>query len=116
MKQMVAEGHTLAMHSYTHDCDKIYESVESFGRLLPALSSDPGRSGNHSNYFPVSRGSLNSYNQETYQEIIAEMLRRGFVFYDWNLAACDAVPVPPDKEEIVSNILEPAVDKNADSF
>ena len=112
MKQMVAEGHTLAMHSYTHDCDKIYESVESFledyYQLFHLIQDEVGIT---PTIFRFPGGSLNSYNQETYQEIIAEMLRRGFVFYDWNLAACDAVPVPPDKEEIVSNILEPAVDK-----
>ena len=30
LRRIVEEGHTLGMHSYTHDYDQIYESVESF--------------------------------------------------------------------------------------
>lgn len=29
-KRIVDEGHTIAAHSYTHDYEKIYQSVDSF--------------------------------------------------------------------------------------
>lgn len=34
------------------------------------------------------------------------MLRRGFVYYDWNLSAEDAFHVSPSAEDILNNILD----------
>lgn len=36
-------------------------------------------------------GSVNSYNVGIHQQLIAEMTRRGFVYFDWNVANGDAV-------------------------
>ena len=30
MRDMVAQGHTITMHSYTHDYNKVYQSVEDY--------------------------------------------------------------------------------------
>ena len=31
-RRIVGDGHTLGMHSYSHDYSKVYSSVEAFGR------------------------------------------------------------------------------------
>lgn len=107
MKQIVAEGHTLGMHSYTHDYYTIYDSVEAFledyYQLFCLIREEVGVT---PTLFRFPGGSINGYNQGLYQEIIAEMLRRGFVYYDWNLSAEDAFHVSPSAEDILNNILD----------
>ena len=106
MKQIVADGHTLGMHSYSHDYTKIYSSVEEFladyYQLFTLIRDEVGVT---PTVFRFPGGSLNAYNQGVYEEIVAEMLRRGFVYYDWNLSAQDAASVPPSKGEILQSIL-----------
>lgn len=107
MKRIVAEGHALGMHSYTHDFHTIYDSVEAFledyYQLFTLIRDEVGVV---PTVFRFPGGSLNGYDRGVYQEIIAEMLRRGFVYYDWNLSAEDALSVPPPKEQILRNILD----------
>ena len=39
--------------------------------------------------FRFPGGSINAHNRGIYQEIISEMLRRGFLYYDWNVSTQD---------------------------
>lgn len=86
IKKAAAAGHTIGMHSYSHDYEKIYTSVEDFlddfYKLFVILRDEAGVT---PTVFRFPGGSLNNYNQGVYKEIIAEMLRRGFRYYDWNL-------------------------------
>ncbi len=108
-RQIVQAGHTLGMHSYSHNYKTIYTSVEDFladyYRLFTLLRDTTGVT---PTVFRFPGGSLNSYNQDIYEEIIAEMLRRGFVYYDWSLSAEDAAAVSPKAENITAHILEGA--------
>lgn len=86
LRRIVQEGHTLGIHSATHEYQRIYSSVENFledfaaarNRIVRATGREPA-------VFRFPGGSLNAYNRAVYQEIIAEMLRRGYVYYDWNV-------------------------------
>ena len=92
MRNIVEAGHTLAIHSYTHDYQKIYASVEAYledfnqmyCQIVEATGVKP-------QIFRFPGGSINSYNGTIYMDIIAEMTRRGFVYFDWNAANGDAV-------------------------
>ena len=110
MRDIVSEGHTIAMHSYTHDYDDIYASVEDYlddmYRIFTLIKETTGVT---PTVFRLPGGSINGYNYEVYQDIISEMLRRGFVPYDWNISSGDASsssPTPVDK--ILSNVLNKA--------
>lgn len=37
--------------------------------------------------FRFPGGSINAYNSTIFQELIAEMLRRGYTYYDWNVTS-----------------------------
>ena len=91
MRDIVAAGHTLAMHSWSHDYKKVYASVEAFldefYRLYQYIYEVTGV---YPSVYRFPGGSINGYNRGVYQEIIAEMTRRGFVYYDWNASAQDA--------------------------
>ena len=105
IKKAAAAGHTIGMHSYSHDYEKIYTSVEDFlddfYKLFVILRDEAGVT---PTVFRVPGGSLNNYNQGVYKEIIAEMLRRGFRYYDWNLSAEDAAKKSPSASTIVEGI------------
>lgn len=92
MKRVVDEGHTIAIHSISHDYGKIYASVESYlDDFYETYMSVYNATGVKPEIFRFPGGSINNYNRLTYMQIIAEMTRRGFVYYDWNVSGEDAV-------------------------
>lgn len=107
MRDIVAAGHTLAVHSWSHDYTKIYASVEAFlddfNQIYEWVHEVTGV---YPQIFRFPGGSINGYNRGTYQEIIAEMTRRGFVYYDWNASAQDATVTPLAPSVIAENCLK----------
>lgn len=92
LKRVVDEGHTVGLHSWSHDYDEIYASVDAFvedfakvyNRVYDITGEKPWA-------FRFPGGSYNNFNKETADDIIAEMKRRGFAYYDWNAATSDAM-------------------------
>ena len=91
MRRMVQEGHTIGMHSYSHVYSEIYGSVEAYlddmYRVFKLIRDTTGVT---PSCFRFPGGSLNAYNAAVHKEIMAEMLRRGFVPFDWNVSSGDA--------------------------
>ncbi len=91
LRRIVEEGHTLAIHSNTHNYRQIYASVDSFLADFEAVYRlIEQETGVKPSIFRFPGGSINAYNAGIYPEIIAEMTRRGFRYYDWNVSAQDA--------------------------
>lgn len=89
--EIVSRGHTLAIHTYSHDMPLIYTSVEAYlDDFYKIYNLIYEATGVKPNVFRFAGGSINSYNRLMYREIIAEMSRRGFVYYDWNVSGEDA--------------------------
>ena len=107
MRDIVAAGHTLAMHSWSHDYRKIYASVdaflEDFDRLYRWIYEVTGT---RPQVYRFPGGSLNGYDRGVYQEIVAEMTRRGFVYFDWNASAQDATVTPRPAADIAADCLK----------
>ncbi len=90
MKQIVEEGHSIGVHTYTHVYEIIYSSIEAYledfkleyDLIYKATGIKPS-------IFRFPGGSINSYNRNIYQQLIAEMTRRGFTYYDWNISSGD---------------------------
>ncbi len=90
-KRIVDEGHTIGVHSTTHDYDKIYKDVTSFLQdFEPVSNLIEETTGVKPTIFRFPGGSINIYNADIYEEIIAEMIRRGYLYYDWNASSGDA--------------------------
>lgn len=112
IKKAAAAGHTIGMHSYSHDYDKIYTSVEDFlADFYQLFTLLRDKAGVTPTVFRFPGGSLNNYNQGVYKEIVAEMLRRGFRYYDWNLSAEDAAKKSPSARTIVEGITSYSAEK-----
>ena len=107
MKKIAAAGHTIAMHSWSHDYGKVYASVDAFleeySRLYEWIHDVTGV---YPSIFRFPGGSINSYDRCVYQEIIAEMTRRGFIYFDWNVSAGDATMTPRDVSAITQDWLK----------
>ncbi len=111
-KRIVAEGHTLAMHSYSHNYKTCYASVEAFlDDFYKVFTVMRDQVGYTPTMFRFPGGSTNAYNYGVEQDIISEMLRRGFVPYDWNVSAQDATSKPLPVETILSNVMSTAAGK-----
>ena len=91
IKRIVDEGHTLGVHTYSHNYRQIYASVDAFlDDFYKMWSYLYETTGEKPTVFRFPGGSINAYNRVIYQNIAAEMLRRGFTYYDWNVASGDA--------------------------
>lgn len=111
MRDIVAAGHTIGMHSYTHNYTQIYSSVEAYLEdMYQIFAQIRETTGETPTVFRFPGGSINAYNHAIYRELIAEMLRRGFVPCDWNLSSGDATGTPAPASEIVRSVVGPAAD------
>lgn len=92
LKRAAAEGHVIGMHTYCHDYRKIYSSVDSFledyDTLRETLEELLGES---PSLFRFPGGSYCTYCKPIRKELIEEMTRRGYTYYDWNVSAEDSV-------------------------
>ena len=92
MKAVADAGHSIGVHSISHDYEKVYESVESYlDDFYATYTCVYEATGVKPQIFRFPGGSINNYNRFVYMQIIAEMTRRGFVYYDWNVSGEDAV-------------------------
>ena len=103
-QRIVAEGHTLAMHSYSHKYDEIYESKESFAEDLTMLQDYLYQiTGIWPRFYRFPGGSSNTVSKVDMQELIAYLNENGITYFDWNIASGDAVSEQLSKEAIVEN-------------
>jgi len=107
MRDIVAQGHTLGMHSYCHEYATVYQSVEAFlDDMYQIFTQIKEVTGTTPTLFRFPGGSINSYNAGIYQELVAEMMRRGFVPCDWNMSGEDAVNGSHSPSQIVQNVMK----------
>ncbi|HOE76808.1 MAG TPA: polysaccharide deacetylase family protein [Rectinema sp.] len=105
LRRTAQEGHTIGMHSYTHKYTLIYDSVENF---IEDLNKNYLYIKNNTGISPTilrfPGGSINTYNLEIYQSLCAEVLRRGFIYCDWNVSSGDALK-EATTDSIVDNVI-----------
>ena len=105
-QRIVEEGHTLAMHSYSHKYDEIYESKEAFARDLNSLQEYLyGTTGVWPRIYRFPGGSSNTVSKVDMQELIEYLTDIGITYFDWNVASGDAVSRTLPAETIVNNCL-----------
>ena len=91
LKEIVNRGHTIGIHSYSHDYKKIYSSVNEYlADFEKCFNYIYTNTGVKPTLFRFPGGSINDYNRLIYKQIIAELGRRGFVYTDWNVSGEDA--------------------------
>lgn len=95
LKRMHEEGHTIGIHTYSHNYKEIYQSVEAyvedFYKVYDFLEDTLGI---QIEIFRFPWGSVNQYNKKIRNELIQEMEAKGFRFYDWNVSGEDSTGNP----------------------
>ena len=111
IKRMTDEGHTVGVCSFSTDYKTIYQSVDAFlADFNKAYTAIYNACGVYPNIFRFPCGSINEYNSKIYRELISEMTRRGFVFFDWNVNSDDNGDNQEDWEAIVQDVAEDVKD------
>lgn len=105
-RRIVEEGHTLGMHSYTHDYSVIYASEEAFMEDMEKLQRYLyDVTGVQSTYIRFPGGSSNKVSEVDMRLLITDVHEAGMEYFDWNVSSQDASSRPLTKEEILDNCL-----------
>lgn len=94
-KDIVKRGHTLALHSYSHDYSSIYRSTSAYFKDLNRLSDYVYKTtGVRSKILRFPGGGSNtvsrSYCRGIMTTLTKEVQNRGYRYYDWNVDSGDA--------------------------
>lgn len=104
IREIVSRGHTLGMHSYSHDYQEIYESVESFAadykRLRDYLFDITGV---ECKIYRFPGGSSNTVSDTDMREFAAYLESEGITFYDWNISSGDGGSILLSAQRLIEN-------------
>ena len=118
------EGHTVGLHTYTHDWD-IYKSMDTYLDDLSKISERVKNiTGQESKYVRFPGGSTNqkvfyrSKNTLTMREIANKIESMGYKFYDWNVCVEDAgaCASAKNKETCVINYFKNGLKKDRNNI
>lgn len=105
------EGHTIGLHSYTHDY-AIYSSVDAYLNDLYAIQEKVKRITGHTSYiirFPGGSSNTISKNYDNGTRIMSQLTKivkeKGFRYYDWNILSGDAGQTQ-NTIEITKNVIK----------
>lgn len=101
LKRIYEEGHAIGNHSYDHDYDRLYPSIDGFMSEMihtddvimkiigvrPMILRAPG-------------GTIGHFN-DIYWQTIKE---NGYTEHDWNVSSADAAPNHPVAQDFIDNI------------
>ncbi|MBO5247605.1 MAG: polysaccharide deacetylase [Eubacterium sp.] len=109
-EQIVADGHTLGMHSYSHKYSTIYESVDAFAADFEALRDYVKElTGVDCKYYRFPGGSSNQVSNADMNEFIDYLGEQGMTYYDWNVVCGDATSQIYTADELVDNVMKDVV-------
>ena len=109
LQRMVREGHTLAIHSYSHDYSSIYTSADAYMQGVYTMHDKILRdTGYNATILRFPGGSSNTVSRSYRAGVMTELARRveaeGYSYYDWNVDSGDADGNCMGKDYIVSNV------------
>jgi peptidoglycan/xylan/chitin deacetylase (PgdA/CDA1 family) len=105
-KRIVAEGHTLAMHSYSHKYSEIYESLDAYKSDLNKLHSFLYElTGVDCNIVRFPGGSSNTISKVDMNELVTYLDDVNMIYFDWNVSSQDATGSYISAQQIADNVL-----------
>lgn len=91
LQRIVDEGHTLGLHSYSHEFHKIYSSPDAYLKDLAKLNDylyETVGVRPRILRFPGGSATVNA-SPDTMKSLIRELTRRGYQYYDWDVVSGD---------------------------
>ncbi|MBQ2801823.1 MAG: polysaccharide deacetylase [Lachnospiraceae bacterium] len=106
-EKIVEEGHTLGMHSYSHQYSTIYQSVEDFAKDIERLEKLlKEATGEDVKLFRFPGGSSNLVSNIGMQEFIKYLNDEGITYFDWNVSSGDATSKSLEPEALIQNVIQ----------
>ena len=106
-QRIVKEGHTLAMHSYSHIQDVIYDSKEAFEKDLKQINRCLYEAtGVHTKFYRFPGGSSNQNTSLSIQNFIDVLKKNHYLYLDWNVISPDINNANATKEQVVTGVMQ----------
>ncbi|WP_294212699.1 polysaccharide deacetylase family protein [Pseudobutyrivibrio sp.] len=109
-KRIVDDGHTIGMHSFSHNFGEIYQSKEAFdddyNKIHDLILNTTGVD-THLYRFPG--GSSNTVSTTPMSVFINDLNEKGTVYYDWNVVSGDATSQAFTSDQLVDNVMNDVV-------
>lgn len=105
-RRIVAEGHSLGIHTYSHRYTEVYASMDSFKNdilSLQALLKEATGKDVYLYRFPG--GSSNSVSKVPISDCIRFLNENGFTYFDWNVTNGDATGKKLSSEEMTACVM-----------
>ena len=97
IKREYEEGHTVALHSFSHDYSYVYQNIDNyFADLYAVQDRVKNITGQTSMLIRFPGGSSNTVSKlydggsHIMSALANEVSKRGFTYFDWNISAGDA--------------------------
>ena len=105
-KEITDRGNTIAMHSYSHDYNTVYESVDSFEKdMLKLRDLIYEQTGVMPVYYRFPGGSSNTVSKIGIDKCIDVLSEYGIVYFDWNVQCGDATAASVSVDTLVNNVM-----------
>ena len=109
-KRIVDEGHTIAMHSYSHNYSALYSSLDTFQSDLERIQNlIYDTTGVECDLYRFPGGSSNQVSNADMSEYIKYLNDQGIRYLDWNVASGDATSVAYSSDDLVENVMSDVV-------
>lgn len=90
LRRMVEEGHTLAMHTYSHEYEHVYRNIDTFGEEISTLQQYIYETTGTMPYiFRFPGGSSNSKAELPISLYIDYLNKNNLIYFDWNVSSGD---------------------------
>lgn len=104
LKQSIADGNCIGIHTYCHKCKTIYCNADAFIEdFEQAYTTIKEKLGVETKIFRFPWGSANQFLCNFEDEVITKLEAKGFTYFDWNVSAEDSIGTPTSNS-IISNI------------
>ena len=108
IKREYDEGHTVALHTFTHEYAKVYASKDAYYKDLYKIRDRVKRiTGVESNLIRFPGGSSNKVSRITpglMSYLVKDVQAKGFHYFDWNVSSGDA-GATTSTDKVYSNVV-----------
>ncbi len=108
ISRMASEGHTVGLHTATHNYNKIYASEQAYFNDLEAIQKVVvAQTGKRTNIIRFPGGSSNavsSFNKGIMTRLASSVTKKGYRYFDWNVDSKDAGGAKTTSQ-VVNNVI-----------
>lgn len=108
VKRIVAEGHTIAIHGYSHDYSQIYQSEETYmqniTKLQEKIKNSTGCNTIITRFPGGSSNTVSKFNPGIMTRLTKLVVDSGYKYFDWNVSSGDAGEARTS-EDVYNNVV-----------